>query len=698
MIAPILAPLSLLLLPGAAPEDPPVASEDAPTFIEVAPIIYRRCTPCHRPGAAGPFPLITYRDVSKRGAMISWAIEDELMPPWHPVEGHGEFKGSLALQAGERATLLAWLAGAMPAGDPGAVPEPPAFTDGWQLGTPDLVVAMDQAFEVPASGADIYRNFAVEIPGAKDRWLTAIEVRAGAPRVLHHVVFDIDTRGRGVKLSGRDGRPGWDAMTGAGGGAAGWNDGGPLLNTSLGGWAVGSQPRKLPMGLARRLPAGAHLILRSHFHPSGKRESELTTLGLHFSDTPPAKELMGLQMPPMFGTAAGIEIPAGEARFVVRDSFTLPVDALALTVGGHAHSLLEEMRVTAAVPGSDARSLFWIDAWDFDWQNRYEWQTPIELPKGTEIEVELIWNNSVDNPDNPFDPPQPIRWGFQSTDEMGSVTIAMVARDEADAPTLWKAMRKYKGARLSRSGRKSRRNERQQAWRMQMGDRVRQLDANGDGELAKSELKGGSPDLVKYADRNGDGDLDRGELVAILGEAFLPDVPGAQEAFCYEDLDGREHDLMEPGEGALAHVLVFTTVDCPIANGYSPSIAALIAEHVTHDVRFFHVHVDPDVTPAIARSHADEYGLMAPVVLDGSQRLAVRLGITHTPEVAVIGRDGAVLYRGRIDDQYKAVGRRRPAPTTEDLSDALRALVAGKAVPNPETEAVGCLLPKARGD
>lgn len=702
---PFFSCLSLGAPAQGAPQEEPSA---APTFVDVAPIVHAKCTTCHRPNAAGPFPLRTYREVAKRGPMIAWVVDEGVMPPWHPAEGHGTFKDSLALSEAEKTTLMDWIDGGMPEGDREKAPAPPEFEGGWQLGTPDLVVKMEEAFTVPASGADLYRNFAVRIPTDEERWLTAIEVRASAPRVLHHIVFDVDTRGRGRRVTGRDGRPGWDAMSGQGGGAVGWNDGGELLGTTLGGWAVGQQARQLPMGLARKLPKGADLILRSHFHPSGREETEQTEIALYFADEPPAKRLMGLQMPPMFGTAAGIDVPAGEANYSVRDTFTVPVDALALTIGGHAHMILREMRVTVKRPGTDEESVFWIDDWDFDWQNRYEWEAPVELPAGSTIVAELVWDNSADNPENPFDPPRRIRWGFQSTDEMGSITLGLVAKDEADADTLWKAMRQYKGDRMRKRSRRAARLEGEAAWRMSMGDRVRSLDANGDGALDAGELKKAPKQLVGFADKDRDGALSRTELVAVLGDSVLPALPAKSKGpRIMADLDGVEHTVLEPGIGGLAstdviaHVLIFTTVDCPIANGYAPEISKIVTDYARTPMRFYLVHVDPDVTEAAAQEHASSFRYALPVLRDVDQSLARALGVTKTPEACLIVRSSGaddvleerLVYRGRIDDQYKEIGRRRPAPTTRDLRDAIDAILFRSDVDVPRTDPVGCDLP-----
>lgn len=160
----------------------------------------------------------------------------------------------------------------------------------------------------------------------------------------------------------------------------------------------------------------------------------------------------------------------------------------------------------------------------------------------------------------------------------------------------------------------------------------------------------------------------------------------------FTDLDGVSHAPLDVGEAA-AHVLLFTTVDCPIANGYAPAIRELAAAYGPRGVRFFLVHVDPDVDPPQARRHAGEYGYELPILLDGQHELVRAMGATITPEAVVLGPGGSLVYRGRIDDWYAALGRKRSRPTTADLRDALDAVLAGRPVAVPRTEAVGCLIP-----
>ena len=158
------------------------------------------------------------------------------------------------------------------------------------------------------------------------------------------------------------------------------------------------------------------------------------------------------------------------------------------------------------------------------------------------------------------------------------------------------------------------------------------------------------------------------------------------------DIQGAVQRPMD-ASGATANVLIFTTVDCPIANGYAPEITDIAERYGPAGFRFFMVHVDPDVDPERARAHAREYGLGLPILLDPEHTLVAATGATVTPEVAVVGPRGALLYRGRIDNLYADLGTKRRAATRHDLRDALEALAARESVSQARTEAIGCFIP-----
>ncbi|MEO7652178.1 MAG: hypothetical protein ABIZ80_17070, partial [Bryobacteraceae bacterium] len=169
------------------------------------------------------------------------------------------------------------------------------------------------------------------------------------------------------------------------------------------------------------------------------------------ADKKPEKMLTGIQVPALFGVGAGLDIPAGEKTYVIRDSFTVPVDVEALAMGGHAHYICKEMKAVAILPDGTRQSLLWIKDWDFAWQDQYQYKAPVPLPKGTRIETEITYDNSADNPHNPSHPPKRVTWGRQSFDEMGSMTLQVVAADQADYRALMAALQQQRTAAMRKA-------------------------------------------------------------------------------------------------------------------------------------------------------------------------------------------------------------------------------------------------------
>ncbi|MFV1994823.1 MAG: hypothetical protein ACC661_05250 [Verrucomicrobiales bacterium] len=442
------------------------------TFNEdMAPLIHRRCTECHRPGEAAPFSLITYQNVTRRWKTMNRVIEDRYMPPWHPVPGHGDFADSRRLTDEELTLWRDWIAAGKPEGDPEKAPEPPHFAEGWQGGEPDLVVTMKVPYTVPADGPDIYRNFVLPLDLTEDKWVKSVELRPRARGVLHHSLYFLDTSGKARQRDGEDGEAGFSGM---GFRAAG----------SLGGYVPGSTPRALPGDLAMALPKGADLILATHFHPSGKAEEELLTVGIRFADKEPARKLHEIQVPPVFGRGAGIDIPAGERGYTIEDSFILPVDSEAISVSGHAHYICSEMKMTATLPDGKEIPLLYIDDWDLDWQDRYFFKEPVFLPAGTVLKSVLIYDNSAENPNNPFDPPRRIQWGRESTDEMGSIALTVVPLEAQGTDALTRATRRNRVKVLAELGREIRDGRLLE----RLPRIIEGLDRNADGKLQKLEM------------------------------------------------------------------------------------------------------------------------------------------------------------------------------------------------------------------
>ena len=405
------------------------------TFTEnIAPILYQNCVTCHRPGEAAPFSLISYEDAKKRGAILATVTKSRYMPPWHAAHGYGEFADERRLTDAQIAAIGDWVSQGMPQGDAAKMPKMPQFPDGWHLGKPDLVLEMPAGFDLPASGPDIYRNFIIPSRLTEDKWVRAVEFHPSARKVVHHVLYAYVGGGALAKIDGADGRPGFGGM-----GSIGVTPGG-AGSGSLGGWAVGATPVFLPEGLALPMPKGSDFVLQMHFHLTGKPEVEKSTVGIYFADKAPERKLMSVQLPAIFGFGAGLDIPAGDRNYTVDDSLTLPVDVMAYAAGAHAHYVGKEMKATATLPDGSTTPLLWIPDWDFAWQDRYNYKAPVSLPKGTRIDVHLRYDNSGDNPRNPSNPPKRVQWGEQSFDEMGSVTLQVLAVHKEDEAALQQAL------------------------------------------------------------------------------------------------------------------------------------------------------------------------------------------------------------------------------------------------------------------
>jgi tetratricopeptide (TPR) repeat protein len=385
-----------------------------PTFArDIAPIVHARCAPCHRPGEAGPFSLLTYSDVASRARQVALVTRSGYMPPWKPEPGHGDFAGERRLTAAELATIQRWVEAGAPEGNAADAPAPPAFPHGWQLGQPDLTVAMPGAVDVPAEGADVYRTVIVPLSLPTAKYVRAVEFRPGNPRVVHHAM--VRTVRAGARLLRASART-LDAEGMLGGDAEIVSPDGHVL-----GWAPGYSPTVMPAGMAWRLEPGAALAIELHLQPTGKAESARATVGLFFTDEPPAATPVGLQL-----GSYTIDIPPGVRDYTVEDRYEVPVDLAVHAIYPHAHYLGRDVRAWAMLPDGTERPLVWIRDWDFKWQNAYRYRTPVLLPKGTIVSVRFTFDNSAENPRNPSRPPRRVRYGGRSTDEMANVWMQVV--------------------------------------------------------------------------------------------------------------------------------------------------------------------------------------------------------------------------------------------------------------------------------
>jgi len=377
---------------------------------DIAPIIFSRCTACHREGQAAPFPLTNYAQTAKRARQISRITARREMPPWIPDANHEPFIGERWLSDKELSLLEQWWKNGTPEGAAEDLPPLPEFAAGWQLGEPDLIVKMTEPFEIPADGPDIIRNFVIPLPVEKDKLVAAIEFHPGNRSVVHHAVLFLDDAGHGRRLDRESPGPGYSIFGGTG----------FIPSGALGGWSVGNTPRRLPEGTGRYLKKNSDLVLQVHYHPTGRAESDQSEIGIYFVDKPVEEALQKpFSLVSSFWLANyQIDIPAGESSYARKASYTLPEDIRMVGVVPHMHLLGKNMKVTATLPDGTMRVLINVPEWNYNWQDEYYYQHPFPLPRGTRIDLEAAFDNSDDNPNNPSSPPQPVTWGEGTLDEM----------------------------------------------------------------------------------------------------------------------------------------------------------------------------------------------------------------------------------------------------------------------------------------
>ncbi|HEY9607387.1 MAG TPA: hypothetical protein V6C85_37730 [Allocoleopsis sp.] len=397
-----------------------VAGNERPATVtytkNIAPILFQNCATCHRPGQIAPFSLLTYKDAAEHAKQLASATTSRYMPPWKPEPGYGSFQNERRLTEQDIALIQQWAETGAVEGNPSDLPLTPKFAEGWQLGKPDLIVKMPQAYTLQAEGNDQYQCFVLPLNFPKNQYVSAVEVKPGNPKIVHHSILYQAPSDEARKLDGKSSDVGYPCFGGPG----------QSLRGQVGGvasWVPGSVPHYLLDGVAAVIKQGDDLILQNHYHRDGNIESDQSVVGIYFAKSAPQKVALSI---PLIQT--NLDIPPGEKRYQATASFTAPIDLQVIEIGPHMHLLGHEMKVTATLPDGTVKPMIWIKDWDFHWQGRYQYKQPVNLPKGTRLEMVAYYNNSVNNPNNPNHPPRRVTWGEQTTDEMALCGITVAAK------------------------------------------------------------------------------------------------------------------------------------------------------------------------------------------------------------------------------------------------------------------------------
>ena len=404
----------------------------APTFSkDVAPILYKNCANCHRAGEIGPMALLTYKDARPWAKSIATRVANGTMPPWHADPTHGEFLNDRRLSDADRDTIVKWATGGAPEGNKADLPAPPAFADGWQMGQPDVVFAMQEDYPIPAEGTIDYKWFEVPTNLTEDKWVQAIEIRPGARTNVHHVIAYMRTPPpappAGAPAAGaaaQAARPAPPFTMAAGMGRppnAPKPDHAPLENDRpptrspagwLGGFAPGQAVRVYQPGTALKIPAGAVVVLQMHYTANGKAAADRTRIGIKYAPAPPKTEVRVVAL-----ANQNFVLPAGAPDTRVDAEVTVNQDITLWSVLPHTHVRGKKWEVTAIYPDGRSELILNVPKYDFNWQTDYVFKQPLQLPKGTKLHTAAWYDNSPAHKANP-DPKKDVYWGDQTWEEM----------------------------------------------------------------------------------------------------------------------------------------------------------------------------------------------------------------------------------------------------------------------------------------
>jgi hypothetical protein len=381
-----------------------LAAGEPSYYKDVLPLFQKHCQSCHRAGEAAPMALTDYASVRPWAKAIRQAVLERKMPPWYADPHYGKFSNDPTLTEAAIETITQWVDAGAPEGDSKDAPPPVKWIDGWQIGTPDIVIQMPTEFEIPTSGTLDYHYVIVPTNFKEDTWVQLAEARPSDREHLHHMEVSIREPGSlwmrkepiGVPFTSK---PGDDGGVGAQG-------------ETLTGYGPGAIPEVLAAGQAKLIKAGSDLVFQLHYATNGRPGRDRSRVGLILAREKPRERVMML-------AAANVRfsIPPNQPDFRLDARLTLHSEATLVYLLPHLHLRGKSFEFRVVYPDGKKETLLVVPNYDFDWQLTYYLDHPRRLPKDTVIECTAHYDNSPNNSKNP-DPTKSVRFGAQSWDEM----------------------------------------------------------------------------------------------------------------------------------------------------------------------------------------------------------------------------------------------------------------------------------------
>jgi hypothetical protein len=430
----------LTLAAGAASAQTSRQSANNPTFSkDVAPILYKHCTTCHRPGEIAPMSLLTYQEARPWARAIRDNVRNGVMPPWHADPAHGKWANDRSLSPQERDTLVRWVDAGAPEGNKRDLPPAPEYAAGWTIGKPDVVVTMEQEYAVAAQGEIPYQYFEMQTNFTEDKWIQALEVRPGNRSVVHHILVyarapQSTRRPPAFRMQNPPGPLSPHQMKEMEAAKANPELAQKLRQESnrrgnlIAQIAPGTNATVFAPGSAMLLQAGTVLTFQVHYTTNGTAATDRSSIGFRLAKEAPAREVYATaMMNPRF------MIPAGAADHPVEAKMEFLEDVTIYSLAPHTHLRGKKWEYTLTYPDGRSEVILAVPTYDFNWQTDYVFATPLRVPKGATLKSVAHYDNSKENKANP-DSTQPVYWGDQTWEEM-QYTGIMYSIDKEARPT-----------------------------------------------------------------------------------------------------------------------------------------------------------------------------------------------------------------------------------------------------------------------
>jgi hypothetical protein len=424
----------------------------------IASIIHENCTPCHRPNAPGPFSLITYNDVLKKAKTIVKVTQSRYMPPWPADATYSSFVGERLLRQEDIDMIKQWVDAGCPVGDSTKIPAPPTYAQGSMLGEPDLRIYFPDTIFLTGGNTDHF--FLARVPfilhdsilqGKTYRYVRAVEFIPGNKKYAHHMNANLINFGIGQKQNVFEGEN--YIPTNLAEDAERLQKRMNHLNDD-GSWPInfvrnvcnylpGVSPAVYPEGIGgfEMVQTGSFFINDIHFGPAPVDTFDTGSyFNIFFTDQRPERITRDILLGSLSDKAIvtpPLVVPAGEIKtFYIR--YKTIEDYSLLTINPHMHLIGKKFLAYAITPEQDTIKLIHIPNWNFRWQYFYTFKHPVKIPAGSEIVVEGTFDNTTENPNNPFNPPRVIvdrATPFESmrtTDEMLQFILTVMAYKPGD--------------------------------------------------------------------------------------------------------------------------------------------------------------------------------------------------------------------------------------------------------------------------